>query len=143
HVGKRSVSRRRGRVSIGCTGAIGRGRGEMAEGQSGDDWADDGQASLRQRAGRLSARYFHDGELFLRSQDRVHYLKVTGRAQKWLAGVALGALCWVGYSTLAFFLSGYLVDAKDREITRQEVAYSALLAQASDFQAQAEQLSET
>ncbi len=92
--------------------------------------------SLIARMRQLSARYFVDREVFLRSNDKVRYLRVSARAQKLCAGVAVVTGCWLAYTTLAFFLSTYLERAKDAEIAQHRLAYFDLLSEVSEYQGQ-------
>ncbi len=103
----------------------------------------DGQATgltLGGRLKRLSQTYFVDREIFLRSNDRVQYLRVSARAQKWLAGAAVVAMGWLTYTTLAFFLSGYMERAKDQEIAQHRLAYFDLLSEVTEYQSQFAQI---
>jgi len=103
----------------------------------------DGQASslsLGKQLKQLSAAYFVDREIFLRANDRVRYLKVSARAQRWLAGAAVLAVSWLTYSTLAYFLSGYLERSKDQEIGQHRLAYFDLLSEVTEYQAQFAQI---
>ena len=74
------------------------------------------------RLKQLSQRIFVDREVFLRSNDRVQYLRISARAQKLMAGVAAVATAWLTYTTLAYFLSTYLERAKDAEIAQHRLA---------------------
>ena len=103
----------------------------------------DGQAlglSLGKRLRQLSAAYFVDREIFLRANDRVQYLRVSARTQKWLAGSAALALGWLTYSTLAYFLTGYLERSKDQEIAQHRLAYFDLLSEVTEYQTQFAQI---
>lgn len=77
---------------------------------------------------------FVDREIILRSQDRIKYLRISGRVQRCAAGVAGVAGVWLLYATLAFFLSGYMVKAKDAEIAEHRLAYFDLLSEVSEYQ---------
>lgn len=105
----------------------------MAEGQAR-------RLSLGKRVQRLSAAYFVDRELFLRANDRVQYLRISARAQKWMASAAVLALGWLTYSTLAYFLSGYVERSKDAEIAQHRLAYFDLLSEVTEYQTQFAQI---
>ena len=77
---------------------------------------------------------FVDREVILRSQDRIKYLRISGRTQRYAAALTAGVATWVLYSTLAFFLSGYMVKAKDAEIAQHRLAYFDLLSEVSEYQ---------
>lgn len=77
---------------------------------------------------------FVDREVILRSQDRIKYLRISGRVQRYAAGVSAVAGVWLLYATLAFFLSGYMVKAKDAEIAEHRLAYFDLLSEVSEYQ---------
>jgi len=96
--------------------------------------------SLGKRLKRLSAAYFVDREIFLRANDRVQYLRLSARAQKWMVGTAVLAMGWLTYSTLAYFLSGYVERAKDQEIAQHRLAYFDLLSEVTEYQTQFAQI---
>lgn len=77
---------------------------------------------------------FVDREVILRSQDRIKYLRISGRVQRYTAAAATVGVAWMLYATLAFFLSGYMVKAKDAEIAEHRLAYFDLLSEVSEYQ---------
>jgi len=77
---------------------------------------------------------FVDREIILRSQDRIKYLRVSSRLQRWAAAVSVVAGGWLLYATLAYFLSPYMVRAKDAEIAEHRLAYFDLLSEVSEYQ---------
>jgi len=79
-------------------------------------------------------RTFVDREVILRSQDRIKYLRIGGRLQLCVAASAAAGSAWLLYATLAFFLSGYMVKAKDAEIAEHRLAYFDLLSEVSEYQ---------
>jgi murein DD-endopeptidase MepM/ murein hydrolase activator NlpD len=79
-------------------------------------------------------KIFVDREVILRSQDRIKYLRISGRLQRYGAGIATVAGAWLLYATLAYFLSGYMVKAKDAEIAEHRLAYFDLLSEVSEYQ---------
>lgn len=97
---------------------------------------------LVSRLKSLSDKLFPDRDLFLRSNDRVQYLRISSRAQKLTAGVAACALGWVLYSSLAFFLAPYEQHAKDREIAASRLAYGALEQELDRYKSQMRQITE-
>lgn len=104
----------------------------------------EGQANetLVSRLKGLSDKLFPDRDLILRSNDRVQYLRIPSRAQKLAAGVAVGALGWVLYSSLAFFLAPYAEHARNLEAEANRTAYSTLEKELGDYQAQIKQITE-
>lgn len=95
-----------------------------------------GMMGLWRRWRTLSDRIFVERELWLRSQDRVRYVRISRRSQKAVSAAALLALGWVTFASAGWVWRGYSIDELDTTIEKQNLAYLDLLAEVSDYHAQ-------
>ena len=85
-------------------------------------------------------RAFVPREVFFRSGDRFHHLRVSVRAQKITAALGSLALLWVVFASVSFGVQGVLLQSRQAEIERQELAYFDLLAEVSEYHDQFAQI---
>ena len=97
---------------------------------------------LRRRAG-LSARlnlwldrFFFDRELFVRSNDRVRYIRVSAQGQKLAVAGTIGLLCWAALGSLGIGFQQRLLAERSALIEQQQLTYVELMSEISDYHAQ-------
>ncbi len=89
--------------------------------------------SLQQRVANLSDRLFVERELFLRSDGRVRYLRISRKLQISAAAMLTVAFVWIAFSSLTVAFHQTIVSGKETEIERQRLAYVDLLSEVSDY----------
>ena len=90
-------------------------------------------ANLKQKVANLSERLFIERELFVRSDGRVRYVRVSRRLQA-TAVVALAvAMGWVAYSSVNVVFHNQIVAGKEAEIEHHQLAYLDLLTEVSEY----------
>lgn len=82
---------------------------------------------LRLRLAAWSARTFQPRQIILRSDDRVHALRLSPRVQKTAAAAALLAIAWSAGSGAALYWQADRMEGKRAELARAEHAYAELL----------------
>jgi len=95
---------------------------------------------LRRRVSAALDRAFVPREIFFRSADRFHHFWLSVGVQKVAAGVAVGAVTWVLFTSGATVLQSFLIGAKERQIEEHRLAYFNLLTEFSEYQAQLSQI---
>ena len=98
--------------------------------------------SLRRGPGvsaRLSAwldRFFFDRELFIRSKDRVRYVRLSAGAQKIAALTVVAVIGWAAAGSLGIGLQQGLLAERKAQIEQQQLAYLELMTEISDYHGQ-------
>ena len=90
-------------------------------------------ANLKQKLSELSERLFVERELFLRSDGRVRYLRVSRRLQATAAVAVAVAMGWVAYSSVNVVFHNQIVSGKEAEIEYHQHAYLDLLTEVSEY----------
>ena len=94
------------------------------------------RATVWSRLKAASDRTFVERELWLRSQDRVRYVRITPRLQKLVAGGMMLTLGWGLFASTAWLVRGYQIEARDGTIETQKLAYFDLLTEVSEYHSQ-------
>lgn len=84
--------------------------------------------SWSSRIARWNARAFQPRQIILRSDDRIHALKLSQRLQQFAAGTALLTLTWTAVSIGALYYQSGEIEGKRAQLARAEKAYGDLLA---------------
>ena len=90
-------------------------------------------ANLKQKIENLSERLFIERELFVRSDGRVRYLRISRRLQATAAIALAVAMGWVTYSSVNVVFHNQIVAGKEAEIERHQLAYLDLLTEVSEY----------
>lgn len=88
---------------------------------------------LRQSLAALYERAFVPREVFFRSGDRFHHLRLSVGVQRAAAGAAALLAVWTLYASGSYVLNGFIVASKDSEIERHQLAYFDLLAEVGEY----------
>ena len=94
----------------------------------------------RRAVAAFMERAFVPREVFFRSGDRFHHLRVSVRAQKIAAGLGSLAVLWAVFASISFGVQSALLLSRHAEIERQELAYFDLLAEVSEYHDQFAQI---
>ena len=90
-------------------------------------------AKLKQKLSDLSERLFVERELFLRSDGRVRYLRVSRRLQATAAIAVAVDMGWVAYSSVNVVFHNQIVSDKEAEIEHHQHAYLDLLTEVGEY----------
>jgi murein DD-endopeptidase MepM/ murein hydrolase activator NlpD len=88
---------------------------------------------LQRRVEVFLKRAFVPREIFFRSEDRFHHIRISVRVQKAVAGCAVVAAGWMLYASGSFVVHNAILVSKDNEIEQQKLAYFDLLAEVSEY----------
>ena len=88
---------------------------------------------IRQSLVSLYERAFVPREVFFRSGDRFHHLRLSVRVQKAAACAATLFAAWTLYASGSYVLSGFILASKEAEIERHQLAYFDLLAEVGEY----------
>jgi murein DD-endopeptidase MepM/ murein hydrolase activator NlpD len=88
---------------------------------------------LRRRYSAFAERAFIPREVFFRSGDRFHHIRVTTGVQKLAALAGFLVLGWFFYASLIYVVHSVTLIAKNDEIERHKLAYFDLLAEVSEY----------
>jgi len=78
-------------------------------------------------------RTFVPREIFFRSADRFHHMRVSVRAQKAVAALAFLIAAWGLFASAGFVVDRVALAAKDKEIRQHKLAYFDLLAEVGEY----------
>ncbi|HEY5598474.1 MAG TPA: hypothetical protein VIK47_06685, partial [Kiloniellales bacterium] len=81
-------------------------------------------------------RAFVPREIFFRSADRFHHIRLTPRLQQAAFAAVLAAGGWLLYASGAYVVHNIVLASRDREIESRNLAYFDLLTEASQYNAQ-------
>ncbi|MEE8297092.1 MAG: DUF5930 domain-containing protein, partial [Hyphomicrobium sp.] len=81
-------------------------------------------------------RAFVPREIFFRSADRFHHIRVSPRLQQGAFFLAVAAAGWVLYASGAYVVHNVMLAGNEREIERQNLAYFDLLNEANQYNIQ-------
>jgi murein DD-endopeptidase MepM/ murein hydrolase activator NlpD len=81
-------------------------------------------------------RYFVDREIFVRGEDRVRYLRVSGRSQKVAVLASIGVAFWLAVATTGIGLQQVVLADRSERIEEQQLAYLELMTEISDYHGQ-------
>ena len=86
------------------------------------------------RLKRLFDAYLPDRELIMRTDGKVWFVKISKKIQ--FAGFILIIVTsgWGIFSSFSFFVSGKIIEAKDKEILKTRIVYRGLLSEISNYQ---------
>ena len=92
------------------------------------------EASFRDVLRTAVERAFPERQLIYRSQARVRYLSLSRWPQIAITAVAFVAMAWVIYASSQVYLSGRVINAKDKQIAAMGTAYDSLTGEWADAQ---------
>lgn len=92
--------------------------------------------NLRQNLQSFFENTFVPREVFFRSGDRFHHLRITARTQKLAAAVSALAIGWTLYASGGYVVQHFVLSSKQAEIERQRLAYFDLLAEVGEYHEQ-------
>ncbi|MCH8154596.1 MAG: peptidoglycan DD-metalloendopeptidase family protein [Proteobacteria bacterium] len=75
-------------------------------------------------------------EVFFRSGDRFHHLRISVRAQQVGAVAAVAVVAWGLYATTSYVVHRVSIAAKDQEIAEHKLAYFDLLTEVGEYHTQ-------
>ncbi len=81
-------------------------------------------------------RFFFDREIFIRSNDKVRYLRLSGRAQKLTAVAVVSVLGWAAAGSFGIGLQQSILAERSALIEQQQLTYLELMSEISDYHAQ-------
>ena len=86
------------------------------------------------RLKRLFDAYLPDRELIMRTDGKVWFVKISKKIQ--FAGFILILVTsgWGIFSSFSFFVSGKVIEAKEKEILKTRIVYRGLLSEISNYQ---------
>ena len=86
------------------------------------------------RLKRLFDAYLPDRELIMRTDGKVWFVKISKKIQ--IAGFILIIVTsgWGIFSSFSFFVSGKVIEAKEKEILKTRIVYRGLLSEISNYQ---------
>ena len=86
------------------------------------------------RLKRLFDAYLPDRELIMRTDGKVWFVKISKKIQ--IAGLILVIVTsgWGIFSSFSFFVSGKVIEAKEKEILKTRIVYRGLLSEISNYQ---------
>ena len=86
------------------------------------------------RLKRLFDAYLPDRELIMRTDGKVWFVKISKKIQ--IAGIILIIVTsgWGIFSSFSFFVSGKVIEAKEKEILKTRIVYRGLLSEISNYQ---------
>ena len=86
------------------------------------------------RLKRLFEAYLPDRELIMRTDGKVWFVKISKKIQ--IAGFILIIVTsgWGIFSSFSFFVSGKVIEAKEKEILKTRIVYRGLLSEISNYQ---------
>ena len=86
------------------------------------------------RLRRLFDAYLPDRELIMRTDGKVWFVKISKKIQ--IAGFILIIVTsgWGIFSSFSFFVSGKVIEAKEKEILKTRIVYRGLLSEISNYQ---------
>ena len=88
---------------------------------------------LRRHYSVFMERAFVPREIFFRSDDRFHHIRVEVRTQRLLAAAAVGVVGWFLYASASYVVHNAILVSKDAEIEGHKMAYFDLLAEVSEY----------
>ncbi len=88
---------------------------------------------LRRHCSAFMERAFVPREIFFRSDDRFHHVRVEVRTQRLLAAAAVGVVGWFLYASASYVVHNAILVSKDAEIEGHKMAYFDLLAEVSEY----------
>ena len=88
------------------------------------------------RIGAFIERAFVPREIFFRSADRFHHVRLSPRLQQGAFAVAVLVAGWVLYASGAYVVHNVMLASKEREIGRQTLAYFDLMSETSQYNTQ-------
>ena len=86
--------------------------------------------------GAIIERAFEPREIFFRSADRFHHVRVSSRLQQGVCAVAVIVAGWILYASGAYVVHNVMLASKEREIGQQNLAYFDLLSETSQYNTQ-------
>mgnify|MGYP000206372917 CR=1 FL=1 len=86
-------------------------------------------ARVRQRLAAWNARTFRQRQIIVRSDDRIHAVKLSTRLQQTVAGVIAATLLWSAASVGLLLLQSGRIDGTRSQLAEAERAYGDLLAE--------------
>ena len=86
------------------------------------------------RLKRLFDAYLPDRELIMRTDGKVWFVKISKKIQ--ISGFILIIVTsgWGIFSSFSFFVSGKVIEAKEKEILKTRIVYRGLLSEISNYQ---------
>ena len=91
---------------------------------------------VRRFAADFLEQAFVPREVFFRSGDRVHHLRISVRAQRIAAVAAVAVVAWGLYASTSYVVHRVSIAAKDKEIAEHKLAYFDLLTEVSEYHTQ-------
>ncbi len=91
---------------------------------------------VRRFAADFLEQAFVPREVFFRSGDRFHHLRVSVRVQQIGSVAAVAVVAWGLYATTSYVVHRVSIAAKDREIAEHKLAYFDLLTEVGEFHTQ-------
>ncbi|RMD64502.1 MAG: hypothetical protein D6826_02275 [Alphaproteobacteria bacterium] len=88
---------------------------------------------LRQRIATFRDQAFVPREIFFRSGDRFHHLRVSTRVQKLAAGMIGLFVAWSVYATGSYVVTRMVLADKNAQIERHRLAYFDLLSEVGEY----------
>ena len=91
---------------------------------------------VRRFAADFLEQAFVPREVFFRSGDRFHHLRISVRAQRIAAVAAVAVVAWGLYASTSYVVHRVSIAAKDKEIAEHKLAYFDLLTEVSEYHTQ-------
>jgi murein DD-endopeptidase MepM/ murein hydrolase activator NlpD len=88
---------------------------------------------VRRSLASLYEQAFVPREIFFRSGDRFHHLRLSVRVQQIAACIAAVIAVWSLYATGSYVVNEFVLASKDAEIKRNQLAYFDLLSEVGEY----------